>query len=315
MHVYRIYFTPNRPLAGLSIVGMPGVRGVLTIAAESQPVILRIPFHLADCPLGYFPPLTLRNATVASELVQNSVTQRIPTDQPLACHCFKEDTSLVTFSSLIREIESECILGYTVKLSSANWGGLISKDGDPIDDQYPSSVPCPVQGDGNETTFSDNLTNFVLEIRRKDLINHELKFDPVDVVPYLGLIGPGGGAPVMCFEKTASEVINHKSKGNFTIEQCVQGYCRGNVRDTWLVANVSYPCADNRMGLLCGQCKPNHAVTLYSTVSLIVIMQGFQQAGNPHMFDPSQHEPLLGHCCSFYIDPLTADFLEQILAF
>ena len=301
MHVNRIYFTPNRPLAGLAIVGMPGTRGVLTITAESQiqdqQVILRIPFHLAGCPLGYFPPLTLRNATAVSKLVFKSVTQRIPTDpyQPLACHCFKEDTSLVTFSSLIREIESECILGYTVQLSSANWGGLISKDGDPIDDQYPSSVPCPAQGDGNVMTFSDNLTNFVLEFRRMDLANHDI----VDVVPYLGLIGPGGGAPVMCFEKTVSEVINHKSKGIFTIERCGQGYCRGDVRDTWLVANVSYPCADNRMGPLCGQCKPNHAVTLYSTVSLIVIMQGFQQANNLHLFDPSQHEPLLGHCCSF----------------
>ena len=27
-------------------------------------------------------------------------------------------------------------------------------------------------------------------------------------------------------------------------------------------------------------------------------MQGFQQVDNPHVFDPSQHEPLLGHCCS-----------------
>jgi len=269
----RVYFTPNRPLAGLALVGVPGARGYLVVTAESQiqgqPVVLRIPFHLSQCPLGYFAPPTLRNASAAQEIIQAVVTQRIPTglSQPLACHCFK-DTSLVTFSRFVQQYDSECILGYTVQLSSSIWGGLFFEDGKAVDDIYPPTVPCPSQETvpGN-FTFSDNLTNFVIDLRRMELLDQELNFDPVDVVPYLGLVSPGGGASVMCFDKNVSEVINHKSRGVFTIEQCGQGYCRGDGRDTWVVANVSFPCADNRMGPLCGQCKPNYSVSLYSTVS------------------------------------------------
>ena len=273
VHACRVYFTPNRPLAGLALVGLPGARGFLTVTANSQiqdhPVILHIPFHLAHCPLGFFPPSTLRNASAAQDIIFTTVTQRISSepDQPLACHCFT-DSSLVTFSSLVQEYDNECIQGYTVQLSSSVWGGLFSKDGTPVDDLYPSTVPCPKQEmtSGN-FTFSDNLTKFILDLRQRELLDQELNFDPVDVVPYLGLVSPGGGAAVMCFDTNVSEVINHKSKGVFTIEQCGQGYCRGDGRDTWLVANVSFPCAENRKGPLCGQCKSNYSVSLYSTVS------------------------------------------------
>ncbi len=147
------------------------------------------------------------------------------------------------------------------------WGGLFSADGEVLDDFYPPTMPCPSTEFSTNVTYLDNLTNFVLEVRKLDEINQELNFDPVDVVSYLDLIAPGGGAPVMCFNKSVEDVVNHKSKGVFAIEQCGQGFCQGDGRDTWLVANVSFPCAENRMGPLCGQCKPNYSVTLYSTVS------------------------------------------------
>jgi predicted outer membrane repeat protein len=56
----RIYFTPNRPLTGLALVGLPGTSGHLNIVSESQilgeAIVLQIPFILSQCPLGYFDP-------------------------------------------------------------------------------------------------------------------------------------------------------------------------------------------------------------------------------------------------------------------
>ena len=56
----RVFFTPNRALSGVALVGFPGTEGNLRIVAASQvrgqDVVLLIPFKLAQCPLGYFPP-------------------------------------------------------------------------------------------------------------------------------------------------------------------------------------------------------------------------------------------------------------------
>ncbi len=55
-----MYFTPNRALSGLAIVGLPGTAGKLRVMADSQvlggTVQLVIPFQLSQCPLGYFTP-------------------------------------------------------------------------------------------------------------------------------------------------------------------------------------------------------------------------------------------------------------------
>ena len=60
----RVYFTPNRALSGLSLVGLPGTEGRLRIVADSQirgqKIILLLPFKLAQCPLGYYDPPTVK---------------------------------------------------------------------------------------------------------------------------------------------------------------------------------------------------------------------------------------------------------------
>lgn len=59
-HFYRVYFTPNRALSGLAIVGLPGTEGVLNIVSSSQilgkNIIMQVPFKLSQCPLGYYDP-------------------------------------------------------------------------------------------------------------------------------------------------------------------------------------------------------------------------------------------------------------------
>ncbi len=197
-------------------------------------------------------------------------TQRIPTNpfQPLACHCFTQETSRVQFSKRVESLNSVCIDGYTVQLSGSLWAGLIPEDGSKEGgaSEFPPYVPCPL---ANETEpIEDNLTSTVNRYRQMASNSSLVNFAPVDVIPYMGLVGPGGGAPVKCFELNISEVVTYEPQSAvFSIELCSQGYCLGDARSSWVVVNESFPCAENRMGPLCGQCKPGYAVTLYSSVS------------------------------------------------
>ena len=125
--------------------------------------------------------------------------------------------------------------------------------------------------------------------------NSSASFDPLDVIPYADGLIPGGGAPVYCFNSTnVSELVDFRQAGEFSIEVCSRGYCRGDLRDSWFVANVDFPCVDNRQGPLCGQCKPGYAVTLYSTVCDILKLSKGE-------IDPMQstivavYEPKLGN--------------------
>lgn len=56
----RVYFTPNRAVSGLALVGLPGTEGQLKVVADSQvadqKIELSILFKLAQCPLGYYNP-------------------------------------------------------------------------------------------------------------------------------------------------------------------------------------------------------------------------------------------------------------------
>ena len=225
--------------------------------------------------------LTLLLCPQVQELIagEYSTTQRIPVDpyQPLSCHCFSRETSRVRFSKRVESLNSECIDGYTVLLSSSLWAGLIPESNQGGASQFPPSVPCPY---ANETVTNgaepirDNLTdtvNLYRQISNNSLVN----FAPLDVVPYMGIVEPGGGAPVKCFNFSTSDVVTFRpTAAVFSIELCSQGYCRGDARSNWVVANESFPCADNRMGPLCGQCKPGYAVTLYSSVSLCMYTWG-----------------------------------------
>ena len=88
------------------------------------------------------------------------------------------------------------------------------------------------------------------------------------MVSYEGGIVPGRGAPVKCYQgSNVSELVDYIPPGKFSIKFCTRGYCRGNPLSSWNLADVDYPCRENREGPLCGQCKSGYAVTLYSTVS------------------------------------------------
>lgn len=58
--VHRVYFTPNRALSGLALVGLPGTEGYLNIISDSQilglDIVMQLPFKLAQCPLGFLDP-------------------------------------------------------------------------------------------------------------------------------------------------------------------------------------------------------------------------------------------------------------------
>lgn len=198
------------------------------------------------------------------------VTQRIPTNQPLACHCFSSSDAPVRFSSRVLSYSHQCINGYTIELNSLLWAGLIPTENlGPALSLHPPNVSCP-EIPQNATAVTSEFTTFIHQSRRKAELaqGNVSSFDPLDVIPYADGLIPGGGAPVICFKDTnVSRLVEFEPQGEFSIEVCSQGYCRGNFRDSWFVVNVDYPCVNNRQGPLCGQCKPKYAVTLYSTVS------------------------------------------------
>ena len=207
-------------------------------------------------------------------LTNYSITQRIPTSQPLACHCFSSSDAPVKFSQRVHSYSHQCLRGYTVELNSLLWAGLIptATSGASLS-QYPPDIPC-LQIPVNATAEISALTTYIHQSRRsaERLQGNYSIFDPLDVIPYANGLMPGGGAPVYCFNETnVSRLVDFERQGEFSIEVCSRGYCRGDLRDSWFVANVDYPCVKNRRGPLCGQCKPGYAVTLYSTVSVVLL--------------------------------------------
>ena len=75
--VDRVYFTPNRALRGLTMVGLPGTEGQLMVVAESQIIgqdlVLLIDFKLAGCPVGYCPPKVIDRREVSVVCVNTYV--------------------------------------------------------------------------------------------------------------------------------------------------------------------------------------------------------------------------------------------------
>ena len=199
-----------------------------------------------------------------------SETQRIPTDpyQPLACHCYSRPDSPVKFNSLVETFPGNCIASYTIELRSILWAGFLPESDT---ENLLLSENCPYPNDASEgTPIKDPLTDLIAYYKSINLTNSSvLRFDPIDVVPYNGVIGPGGGAKVKCYRNSTSEIIAFESRRVFSIEVCGQGFCKGNATSTWYVINESFPCMENRMGPLCGQCRPEYAQTLYSTVSVL----------------------------------------------
>ena len=204
-----------------------------------------------------------------------SITQRIPTDQPLACQCLINDNSDITASDNANipaaaqstALSIHCVRGYTVELTSLLWVGLI-----PVATSSPALpvVDCPSVPLNPPPIDDGNYTMFIRQSRRTDSANGlQTSFDPVDVIPYEDGIIPGGGAPVICYSSmNVSELVNYEPPGDLAVNLCTRGYCRGDARSLWYLADVNYPCVENREGVLCGQCKPGFAVTLYTTVSV-----------------------------------------------
>ena len=290
----RIYFTPNRALTGLALVGLPGTAGKLNIVSESQilgdEIVLQISFILAGCPLGYFNPT---GATSINEVIcmlqktHNFIdfimfqvnhliltkyrsTQRIPHDQPLACQCYKD--SNVQYSEAVKFYKSMCISGYTVELNSAIWGGLIPINGSSI--QELPTVPCFNISNASNILL-DAFSANIYAARKKQMevlgITEDPNTNPVDVARYYqGKVVPGGGAPVKCYANySIRELVDFRPNGEFSVDVCLRDFCRGNSQTYWYLSDVDYPCVTNREGTLCGQCKPGFSQTLTSTVRLL----------------------------------------------
>lgn len=214
--------------------------------------------------------LTLPTLQVNYLITTNySITQRIPTDQPLACQCLVNDNSEIIDTAQVTTLSIHCVRGYTVVLSSLLWVGLL-----PTATTSPALpvVDCPSLPLNPVPIDDGNYTMFISQSRMIDNENGlQTSFDPVDVIPYEDGIIPGGGAPVICYNsKNVSELVNYEPPGELTVNLCTRGYCLGDARLLWYVADVNYPCVENREGVLCGQCKPGFAVTLYTTVSVCV---------------------------------------------
>ena len=194
-------------------------------------------------------------------------TQRIPVDQPLACNCLNETgpTDVKThLNPQALAIAHNCIRGYTVQLNSILWAGLIPRgnhgNSAPL---FPPMTPCPVIP-SDAPPISNELTRFILEARANAA--DSLTFDPVDVVTYERGVHPGGDGPIRCFQGNISDLVAYKADGEFTVEFCTRGYCRGNLLLSWFLNEERYPCIPEREGVLCGQCKSGYALTTYSTV-------------------------------------------------
>lgn len=197
-----------------------------------------------------------------------STTQRIPIEQLLACQCFVE--SSVAFGDMVEKYSNECVGGYTVGLSGILWAGLIPQRNETELNELPT-VACYDTYD-NETVQPDRLTQLIDDARAEQLRLLGPSQDPdivlVDVVPYGGGVIPGGGAPVKCYANyTLKELVGFRSNGEFSIDLCTRGYCRGNVDTSWYLSDVTYPCSENRQGVLCGECKSQLSLTLTKTVS------------------------------------------------
>ncbi len=82
-----MFFTPNRALSGLAIVGLPGTAGKLRVVADSQvtgeTIQLLIPFQLSQCPLGYYLPT---GATTVAE-VSVRVCVAVCVEEVSVCVC------------------------------------------------------------------------------------------------------------------------------------------------------------------------------------------------------------------------------------
>ena len=195
-----------------------------------------------------------------------SNSQRIPADQPLACQCFID--SNVQFSKMVDKYDSYCIGGYTVNLNGILWAGLIPNATESVEMPTTSCYSSA----SNETVQSDSLSVLLENARAQQLrvlgASQDPDDNPIDVIPYQGIVTPGGGAPVKCYSNsTIEELINFKVNAEFSVDLCTRGYCKGNTETNWYLSDVNYPCTDTRHGVLCGQCKDGLSLTLTTTVS------------------------------------------------
>lgn len=200
-------------------------------------------------------------------LTTYKTTQRIPIDQPLACQCYANTNT--KFGEAVDFYKGQCIAGYTVELNGALWAGLIPPANSVIEEL--PTVPCLIPT--NSSMLIHDAVSAWIEAARQDQLQRVGATDdpdanPVDVVPYDGIIVPGGGAPVTCYANySVSDLVDFNHNGEFSIDLCLRSFCQGNLQSSWYLSDVNYPCVENRQGPLCGQCKPGLSQTLTSTVS------------------------------------------------
>ena len=199
-----------------------------------------------------------------------SHTQRIPQQQLLTCNCIADGSCNLHGYDPVEG--ATCALGYTVAFSGINWAGIVPPVNGNHDTLKSISSPCTTVTAA--MPFTSNLTkwatwefNHASEGRTRSTGSEGVAANPIDVAPYFGIITPGGGADILCFNDiNISNLIEFKDKGEFYYDLCVPGYCKADIEESWIITNVSYPCNDNREGVLCGQCKPGYAVKPQSWV-------------------------------------------------
>ena len=199
-------------------------------------------------------------------LTNYSFTMRIPTNQQLSCICYTRTD--VSFDVLGGSLLSECINGYTVELNSLLWAGLLPSDGAQSVDEL-TTTPCPTASNTTDPNSLDSFSAFLIRERARQNNRPGAQANPAanptDVAPYLGLITPGGGAPVKCYTGyNMTDLVEFKSNAVFSVDLCTRGFCRAD--GDWFLSAVTYPCVENRQGPLCGQCKPGLALTVTTTV-------------------------------------------------
>jgi len=206
---------------------------------------------------------------------QYSYTQRIPHPQILACKCITDELCHGKLD-LDHGSNIDCIQGYTVAFDGLYWAGIVP----PVDNNHNTlaSLSSPCDTVPSVTSYTNNSMEWAswtfihVSNSTRRSASEAVAANPIDVAPYLGYITPGGGAEIMCFTGIEiSSLIEFQEEGEFFYDLCVPGYCKADITESWIMTNVSYPCVDNREGILCGQCKPGYAVKPQSWVCVYTL--------------------------------------------
>eukprot|EP00118_Oscarella_pearsei_P022898 m.268465 g.268465 ORF g.268465 m.268465 type:complete len:1415 (+) comp40528_c1_seq1:23-4267(+) len=119
----KVFFTPNQPLSGVQLFGSEGSKGQLVVRSASHLsnwlLVIRIPFVLARCPIGYRSPPKSVNLQEIPKVIDEKYQSNV------SCVCLSTDS--VIYSSTIRY----CATNATAYVNPGKWIGFLN-DSPPI---------------------------------------------------------------------------------------------------------------------------------------------------------------------------------------